>query len=68
MRSRPINVNGILFPSARAAARYIVAEEEKIGHLCKEHTLAKELKRCWSKNGSYSWEMYTKYLVTSGEE
>jgi hypothetical protein len=65
MKSRPIEVNGEQFPSARAAARYIVAEEAKIGNTRKENTVAKELQRCFPENGGHSWEMYGKWLVTA---
>ena len=63
MKAKPIEVNGSQFPSARAAARYIVAEEAKIGNECKENTLAKELKRCYPKNGAHSWLMYGRWAV-----
>ena len=66
MRSIPIQVNEIVFPSAREAARYIVNEEAKIGNERKENTIAKELKRCFPKNGGHSWEMYDKWLVSIG--
>jgi len=65
MKPIPIEVNLIMFPSARAAARYIVAEEAKLGNARKENTIAKELKRCWS---GASWEMYGRWLVESGVE
>lgn len=66
MRSIPIQVNDLVFPSAREAARYIVIEEAKLGNERKENTIAKELKRCFPKNGGYSWEMYGKWLVKLG--
>lgn len=65
MTAKPINVNGQVFPSARAAARYIVAEEAALGNSRKENTIAKELKRCWQ---GASWTMYGKYLVNAVEE
>ncbi len=63
MRALPIEVNGKMFPSARAAARYIVGMELMLGNIRKENTVAKELKRCWPKNGGHSWLMYNLYLV-----
>ena len=60
MRARPITVNDKTFPSAREAARYIVAEEAKLGNTRKENTIAKELKRCWQ---GASWRMYGTWLV-----
>ena len=66
MRSIPIQVNELVFPSAREAARYIVGEEAKLGNERKENTVAKELKRCFPKNGGHSWEMYDKWLVKLG--
>ena len=66
MRAIPIEVNGLQFPSARAAARYIVAMELMLGNERKENTIVKELKRCWSKNGGHSWSMYGLWLVKSG--
>ena len=61
MRARPIAVNGIVFPSARAAARYIVEQEAKLGYERKENTIAKELKRCWQ---GACWYMYDKWMVS----
>lgn len=63
MTAIPIKVNGTEFPSARAAARHIVKQEAELGNVRKENTVAKELKRCFSKNGGHSWEMYGRYLV-----
>lgn len=63
MRAIPIEINGEIFPSARAAARYIVAGELEVGEIRKENTVAKELKRCWPKNGSHSWLMYGRWSV-----
>lgn len=63
MRAIPIEVNGHQFPSARAAARHIVAMELMLGNERKENTVAKELKRCWPKNGGHSWLMYGQWLV-----
>lgn len=63
MRSIPIQVNELVFPSAREAARYIVIEEAKLGNERKENTIAKELKRCFPKKGEHSWEMYGRWLV-----
>ena len=61
-----------MFQSAREAARYIVGEEAKLGNERKENTVAKELKRCFPKNGEHSWEMYGRWLVryasATGEE
>ena len=72
MRAIPIQVNEIVFLSAREAARYIVDEEAKLGFERKENTIAKELKRCFPKNGEHSWEMYGRWLVryasATGEE
>ena len=64
MKAIPIQVNDCQFPSARAAARYIVAEELRLGNERKENTIVKELKRCYPKNGGHSWLMYGKWLVT----
>ena len=61
MKAKPIQVNAIEFESARAAARYIVAQEAKLGYARKENTIAKELKRCWQ---GASWYMYERWLVT----
>lgn len=66
MKAVKIMVNNLVFDSARAAARYIVSEEAKIGNERKENTIAKELKRCFPKNGGHSWEMYDKWLVSIG--
>lgn len=63
MRAIPIQVNETVFLSAREAARYIVDEEVKLGFERKENTIAKELKRCFPKNGEHSWEMYGRWLV-----
>ena len=63
MRAIPIQVNETVFPSAREAARYIVDEEAKLGFERRENTVAKELKRCFPKNGEHSWEMYGRWLV-----
>lgn len=63
MKAVKIMVNNLVFDSARAAARYIVSEEAKIGNERKENTIAKELKRCFPKNGGHSWEMYGRWLV-----
>ena len=63
MRAIPIEVNGEIFPSARAAARHIVAMELMLGNIRKENTVAKELKRCWPKNGGHSWSMYGRWSV-----
>ena len=60
MKAKPIQVNAIEFESARAAARYIVAQEAKLGYARKENTIAKELKRCWQ---GASWCMYERWLV-----
>ena len=66
MKSIPIQVNDLVFPSAREAARYIVGEEAKLGFERKENTVAKELKRCFPKNGEHSWSMYGRWLVKLG--
>ena len=66
MKAIPIQVNDLVFPSARKAARYIIGEEAKLGNERKENTIAKELKRCFPKNGGHSWEMYDKWLVKLG--
>lgn len=63
MNPVPIQVKDLVFPSAREAARYIVDEEAKLGFERKENTIAKELKRCFPKNGEHSWEMYGRWLV-----
>lgn len=63
MNPVPIQVNDLVFPSAREAARYIVNEEARLGFERKENTIAKELKRCFPKNGEHSWEMYGRWLV-----
>lgn len=55
-----------MFISTHEAARYIVGEEAKLGNERKENTIAKELKRCFPKNGGHSWEMYNKWLVKLG--
>lgn len=68
MKPVPIEVNKEVFPSARAAARYIVAEEAKFGNTRKENTIAKELKRCFPEKGGHSWSMYGLYLVEAGVE
>lgn len=61
MRAKPIAVNGVVFPSARAAARYIVDQEAKLGNVHKENTIHKELKRCWQ---GACWYMYERWMVT----
>ena len=66
MKALPIEVNGEMFPSARAAARHIVAMELMLGNERKENTIVKELKRCWPKNGRHSWLMYGQWLVKAG--
>ena len=60
MKAIPIAVNGIVFPSARAASRYIVEQEAKLGNVRKENTVHKELKRCWQ---GACWYMYERWLV-----
>ena len=60
MRAKPIEVNGVQYESARAAARYIVEQEAKLGNVRKENTIAKELKRCW--HGA-CWYMYERWMV-----
>lgn len=60
MKARPIAVNGIVFPSARAAARYIVTEESKCGNSRKVNTVHKELKRAW--HGA-CWYMYERWMI-----
>ena len=64
MNPIPIQVNETVFLSAREAARYIVDKEAKLGFERKENTIAKELKRCFPKNGEHSWEMYGRWLVS----
>ena len=66
MRAIPIEVNDLQFPSARAAARYIVAGELELDNERKENTVVKELKRCWQKNGGHSWMMYGRWAVKAG--
>ena len=66
MRAIPIEVNGRQFPSARAAARHIVAMELMLGNERKENTVVKELRRCWPKNGGHSWTMYGRWAVKAG--
>ena len=61
MRAKPIAVNGVVYESARAAARYIVEQEAKLGYARKENTVSKELKRAWQ---GASWYMYERWLVT----
>lgn len=63
MRSIPVQVNAIQFESARAAARYIVEQEAKLGYARKENTIAKELKRTFLKNGGACWYMYERWVV-----
>ena len=63
MRAIPVEVNGVQFPSARAAARYIVEQEQLLGFGRKENTIVKELKRCYPKNGGHSWLMYGRWLI-----
>ena len=63
MKAIPIQVNKLVFASTREAARYIVGEELLLGYERKENTIAKELKRCFPKNGEHSWEMYGRWLV-----
>lgn len=60
MRAKPIAVNGTVYESARAAARYIVEQEAKLGYVRKENTVHKELKRCW--HGA-CWYMYERWMV-----
>ena len=61
MRARPIQVNEMVFESARAAARYIVEQEAKLGNVRKENTVHKELKRCW--HGA-CWYMYERWMIS----
>lgn len=65
MKAKPIEVNGKLFESARAAARHIVECEVKLGNTRKENTVAKELKRCWK---GAVWDMYGTYHVLAPVE
>lgn len=67
MRPIPVQVNAVPFESARAAARYIVEQEGKLGNVRKENTIAKELKRTFAKNGGACWYMYERWLVTQGD-
>ena len=62
MRARPIQVNAIEFESARAAARYIVEQEAKLGYERKENTVSKELKRAW--HGA-CWYMYERWMISN---
>ena len=64
MRPKPVEINGVVYESARAAARYIVEQEALLGNMCKENTVHKELKRCWPENGGGCWYMYDRWLVT----
>lgn len=64
MRSIPVQVNAIQFESARAAARYIVEQEAKLGYARKENTIAKELKRTFLKNGGACWYMYGRWMAS----
>ena len=64
MRAKPIAVNGVVYESARAAARYIVEQEAKLGNVRKENTVHTELKRAWPENGGACWYMYERWLVT----
>ena len=61
MRAKPIEVNGAVYESARAAARYIVEQEAKLGNVRKVNTVHKELKRCW--HGA-CWYMYERWMVS----
>jgi len=65
MKARPVSVNGKIFPSARAAARYIATEETKWGNVRKENTIAKELKRTFPENGGACWYMYDRWMVNN---
>ena len=62
MRAKPIEVNGVVYESARAAARYIVEQEAKLGNVRKENTVHKELKRAW--HGA-CWYMYERWMVNN---
>ena len=61
MRARPIAVNGKVYESARAAARYIVEQESLLGNVRKVNTVHKELKRAW--HGA-CWYMYERWMIT----
>jgi hypothetical protein len=65
MRPIPVQVNGIQFESARAAARYIATEETKWGNVRKVNTIAKELKRTFPENGGACWYMYERWMVSN---
>ena len=61
MRAKPIAVNGVVYESARAAARYIVEQESLLGNVRKVNTVHKELKRAW--HGA-CWYMYDRWMVS----
>ena len=61
MRAKPIEINGVVYESARAAARYIVEQEAKLGYERKVNTVHKELKRAW--HGA-CWYMYERWMVS----
>ena len=60
MRPKPVEINGVVYESARAAARYIIEQEALLGNMRKENTVHKELKRAW--HGA-CWYMYDRWLV-----
>ena len=61
MRPKPVEINGVVYESARAAARYIVEQEALLGNMRKENTVHKELKRAW--HGA-CWYMYDRWMVS----
>ena len=61
MRAKPVEINGVVYESARAAARYIVEQEALLGNVRKENTVHKELKRAW--HGA-CWYMYERWMVS----
>jgi len=60
--SKPITVDGIVFPSAYSAAKHIVEEEEKLGNHRTHNTISKELRR-FIAGKRPSWSMYGLYRI-----
>lgn len=59
---KPITVDGKLYPTAGAAAYYIVTEESKLGNTKNKATISKELRR-FLQGKREPWEMYGRYTI-----
>jgi len=61
-KGKEVTVDGTLFFSAYAAAKYIVEEEEKLGNTRTNNTISKEIRRFLAGKRP-SWVMYGLYTI-----